>query len=218
MFSQSSLWLGLAIAATTHLVSAGPCDLYASGNTPCVAAHSTTRALYSAYAGPLYQVKRRSDGATRKIKPLVAGGVAHAAAQDSFCASTSCVITVIYDQSGKGNDLTPAPPGGAASGNGTDGFDLPANATAAPVTLNGNKAYGVYISPGMGYRNDDTTGIATDDEPEGMYAVLDGTHYNDQCCFDYGNAEINNDDNGNGHMVCKARQGNLELAEIFQLA
>jgi hypothetical protein len=33
-----------------------------------------------------------------------------------------------------------------------------------------------------------------------MYAVLDGTHYNDGCCFDYGNAETNNRDTGNGHM------------------
>ena len=182
------------------LVAAGPCDLYASGNTPCVAAHSTTRALFSAYAGPLYQVKRRSDGSTKRIKPKVAGGVAHAAVQDSFCASTSCTITIIYDQSGRRNDLTPAPPGGAASGTGSDGFDQPAQAAAAPVTLDGEEAYGVYISPGMGYRNDDTDGIATGNEPEGLYAVLDGTHYNDQCCFDYGNAETNNDDNGNGHM------------------
>ena len=166
MFSTSNLWLGLGFVATASLVSAGPCDLYSAGNTPCVAAHSTTRALFDAYAGALYQVKRRSDGTTKKIKPMTAGGVAHAAQQDSFCASTTCVITIIYDQSGNGNDLTPAPPGGAASGQGTDGFDLPADATAAPVTLDGNKAYGVYISPGMGYRNDDTTGIATDDEPQ----------------------------------------------------
>ncbi|KAG5992685.1 Alpha-L-arabinofuranosidase, partial [Claviceps lovelessii] len=34
----------------------GPCDIYAGGGTPCVAAHSTTRALYKAYTGPLYQV------------------------------------------------------------------------------------------------------------------------------------------------------------------
>ena len=25
----------------------GPCDIYAAGGTPCVAAHSSTRALYS---------------------------------------------------------------------------------------------------------------------------------------------------------------------------
>ena len=34
----------------------GPCDIYAAGGAPCVAAHSTTRALYAAYNGPLYQV------------------------------------------------------------------------------------------------------------------------------------------------------------------
>jgi hypothetical protein len=30
--------------------------------------------------------------------------------------------------------------------------------------------------------------------------VASGTHVNNGCCFDYGNAETNNDDNGNGHM------------------
>ena len=35
-----------------------PCDIYASGGTPCEAAYSTTRALFEAYDGPLYQVQR----------------------------------------------------------------------------------------------------------------------------------------------------------------
>ncbi|MFD1120845.1 arabinofuranosidase catalytic domain-containing protein, partial [Sphaerisporangium aureirubrum] len=30
---------------------------------------------------------------------------------------------------------------------------------------------------------------ATGDQPEGIYAVVDGTHYNQWCCFDYGNAQ-----------------------------
>jgi len=30
--------------------------------------------------------------------------------------------------------------------------------------------------------------------------VASGTHFNSGCCFDYGNAETNNLDNGNGHM------------------
>ena len=198
MLSPSTLALGLV--ATASLVAAGPCDIYASGNTPCVAAHSTTRALYNAYTGNLYQVQRGSDGATTIIKPLSAGGVANAAAQDTFCANTTCVITVIYDQSGKGNHLTQAPPGGAASGPQAGGYDNLASAIGAPVTLNGKKAYGVFISPGTGYRNDATTGIAIKDAAEGMYAVLDGSHYNDGCCFDYGNAEVSNKDTGNGHM------------------
>ena len=27
----------------------GPCDIYGAAGTPCVAAHSTTRALYASY-------------------------------------------------------------------------------------------------------------------------------------------------------------------------
>ena len=53
------------------------------------------------------------------------------------------MITVIYDQSGRGNNLTQAPGGGAAGGP-----DNLANATAAPTTVNGHKAYGVYVAPG----------------------------------------------------------------------
>lgn len=84
----------------------GPCDTYASGGTPCIAAHSATRALYAAYNEPLYQVQRASDNTTVDIRPLTEGGVANAAAQDAFCANTVCYIAKIYDQSGKGNHLT----------------------------------------------------------------------------------------------------------------
>ncbi|KAH8699294.1 glycoside hydrolase family 54 protein [Talaromyces proteolyticus] len=202
MFSRPSLdsVLALGLVVTGSLVNAGPCDIYSSGGAPCVAAHSTTRALYDAYTGGLYQVSRGSDGATVDITPLSAGGVANATAQDSFCASTTCLITIIYDQSGRGNHLTQAPPGGAASGPDPNGYDYLASAVGAPVTLNGQKAYGVFISPFTGYRNNAVSGTATGDEPQGLYAVLDGTHYNTGCCFDYGNAEVNSHDTGNGHM------------------
>ncbi|KAI1336693.1 glycoside hydrolase family 54 protein [Xylariaceae sp. FL0016] len=186
-------------AAAASLAAAGPCDIYASGGTSCIAAHSTTRALYSAYSGSLYQVQRASDSATTDIAPLSAGGVANAATQDNFCASTTCLITIIYDQTGNNNHLTQAPPGGF-DGPEADGYDNLAAADGAPVTLGGKKAYGVFISPGTGYRNNDASGTATGDEAEGMYAVLDGTHYNDGCCFDYGNAETSSTDTGNGHM------------------
>jgi non-reducing end alpha-L-arabinofuranosidase len=187
----------LAVGAGTpsRAATQGPCDIYATAGTPCVAAHSTTRALFAAYSGPLYQVRRSSDNATTNISPLSAGGVANAGAQDSFCSGTSCVITEIFDQTGRGNNLTQAPGGGAAGGP-----DNLANATAAPTTLNGQKAYGVFIAPGTGYRNDRTSGIATGDSPEGEYAIFDGTHFNGGCCFDYGNAETNNNDDGNGTM------------------
>jgi hypothetical protein len=75
-----------------------------------------------------------------------------------------------------------------------------ASATGAPVTLNGTKAYGVFVSPGTGYRNNAASGTAKGDAAEGMYAIFDGTHHNGACCFDYGNAETNSRDTGNGHM------------------
>ncbi|MEU4405350.1 arabinofuranosidase catalytic domain-containing protein [Streptosporangium sp. NPDC023963] len=174
---------GTAQAATT-----GPCDIYASGGTPCVAAHSTTRALYGTYNGPLYQVRRSSDNTVRDVGVLSAGGVVNAATQDAFCAGTNCVITVLYDQSGRNNRLTQAPPG-FWPGPGPGGWDNLADAKAAPITVGGQKAYGVRIEPGTGYRNNNTNGVATGDQPEGIYAVVDGTHYNQWCCFDYGNAQ-----------------------------
>ncbi|MDG6107961.1 arabinofuranosidase catalytic domain-containing protein [Dactylosporangium aurantiacum] len=185
----ASVGLGVLVNAPgASAAASGPCDLYASGGTPCVAAHSTTRALYGAYNGALYQVRRASDNTTRDVGVLSAGGVANAATQDAFCAGTTCLITIIYDQSGRNNHLTQAPPGywpGPAAG----GWDNLADAKAAPVTVGGQKAYGVYIAPGTGYRNNRTNGVATGDQPEGIYAVVDGTHYNQWCCFDYGNAQ-----------------------------
>ncbi|KAJ7635047.1 glycoside hydrolase family 54 protein [Roridomyces roridus] len=198
MFPFASL-LSLVLLVP-HLVAAGPCDIYASGGTPCVAAHSTTRALYSAYSGALYQIIRGSDSATTDIHPLSAGGVANAAAQDSFCSGTTCLISIIYDQSANANHLTHSPAGTAGTGTDPGGFNNQAAADGAPVTLNGQKAYGVFVPPGTGYRNNNAVGTALGDAAEGMYAIFDGTHYNNDCCFDYGNAEKNNNDPGNGHM------------------
>ncbi|WP_370361224.1 arabinofuranosidase catalytic domain-containing protein [Catenulispora sp. MAP12-49] len=172
-----------------------PCDIYASAGTPCVAAHSTVRALYASYNGPLYQVRRASDGATTNIGLTSAGGYANSDAQDVFCAQTACTITVIYDQSPQHNNLTIEGGGGA-----NPNADVAANANAAHITVNGNKAYGVYVGPGVGYRDDSTSAIPTGGQAQGAYMVASGTHVNSGCCFDYGNAETNNRDNGNGHM------------------
>jgi hypothetical protein len=162
------------------------CDIYASGGTPCVAAHSTVRALYSAYTGNLYQVRRSSDNTTLNIGVLSAGGTAGAAAQDSFCAGTTCVITVVYDQSGRGNDLwyqgSSVVPGSSQS--------RPATATSESLTVGGGKAYSLYINPGNSYwRDGHLTGVPTGSAAEGMYMVTSGTHVNGGCCFDYGNSE-----------------------------
>jgi hypothetical protein len=173
---------------------AGPCDIYASGGTPCVAAHSTVRALFGAYSGRLYQVRRASDGGTTDIGTLNAGGFANAGTQDRFCAGTTCRITIIYDQTSRHNDLTVEGAGGAGSA------DVGAVANALPIAAGGHSLYGLYVSSGVGYRNNITSGAATGGSPEGMYMVASGTHVNTGCCFDYGNAETNTRDNGNGHM------------------
>jgi hypothetical protein len=178
----------------------GPCDIYAKAGAPCVVAHSTTRALYAAYNGPLYQVMRQSDGKTRDIGVVQgAGGYANAAAQDAFCADTYCWITILYDQSGKRNHLVQAPRG-TWTGQALGGMDNLPLADLAPVTVMGHKVYGVYIAPGMGLRLNDTHGVPVDDQAGGQYAVINGYHYNGACCFDYGNGEIDSIDDDNGTM------------------
>ncbi len=183
----------------------GPCDVYAGGNTPCVAAHSTTRALFAAYNGPLYQIERQSDGKKLDIGVVQAsatdaGGYADAAAQDDFCASTYCWIATVYDQSGHKNDLAQAPRGGTGSPTALGGFDAVPVADMAPVTVLGHKVYGIYIEPGMGLRDDNPHGTAVDDQAEGQYWVVDGHHFNGGCCFDYGNAETDSRDDDAGTM------------------
>ncbi len=194
-------------AATAPTRPQGPCDIYAAAAVPCAAAHSTTRALYAAYNGPLYQVVRQSDGKSLDIgvvQPTASpsadrGGYADAAAQDRFCANTYCWIAKIYDQSPKHNDLTQAPRGGF-NGPALGGLNNVPIADMAPVSVMGHKVYGVFIEPGMGLRKDDAAGTAVDDQAEGQYWVINGAHFNSGCCFDYGNAEIDSRDDDNGTM------------------
>jgi hypothetical protein len=182
-----------------------PCDVLEEAGLDCVAAHSTVRALVSGYAGPLYQVCSGSydrgpgscQGETQDIG--IVEGYADVAAQDAFC-SGGCTISMVYDQSGQGNDLEPAPPGGAKPS-----ADNPVDAEALPVSVNGHSAYGMLIRPGMGYRNgcNDCTlktgnGTARGDEPQTVYMVTSQHDLIDGCCFDYGNAETTQNDDGNG--------------------
>jgi hypothetical protein len=188
----------------------GPCDILAAAGNPCVAAHSTVRVLYGAYTGPLYQVckgsfaagpKSCTSGMTQNIG-VVAGGYADAAAQDTFCSGGSCTISIIYDQSPNHNDLEPAPKGGQVTVP-----DDPVSANALPTTLDGHAAYGVLIHANDGYRAGCTgcaaltaKGTATLDQPETEYMVTSQNNLVDNCCFDYGNAETDSHDDGNGTM------------------
>ena len=187
----------LMLAGCTGKVK-GPCDIYEKFGTECVAAHSTTRKLYSKYDGPLYQVVRQSDGKTLDIG-TIDGGYADAAAQDAFLEGTIGYISIIYDQTGHGNDLIQASPGtfnGPAKGE----FNTLPIADMAPAVLNGHKVYGAYFMPGMGLRNNNASYLAINDEPEGIYYVVDGTHFDSGCCFDYGNSSTNGRAVGRGTM------------------
>ena len=157
----------ISFLASCSLAAQGPCDIFAADSSPCVAAHSTVRALFSSYEGALYQVKRSSDNTLLDIKVRSPGGVADAASQDTFCANTNCVIQRIYDQSPQLNHLDTAPGGGNAHSP-----DLPVNATQLKRTVGGAEVYGAYFEGGMSYRNDNTSGIAVGNAAETMYMVI----------------------------------------------
>ncbi|MCW2895989.1 MAG: xlnA 3 [Actinomycetia bacterium] len=183
-----------AAATGPGAVSPRPCDIYAAGATPCVAAYSTVRAMYSGYRGPLYRVTRASGGTSTDIGVQWPGGYADAARQDAFCAGTVCTITRLYDQSPEHNDLGIEPIGGNGSA------DVGAIANALPVVVDGHQVYGVSVQAGVGYRNDVTRGVPAGSQPQGAYMVTSGQHTDPVCCFDFGNAETSNTDTGNGHM------------------
>ena len=175
-----------------------PCDIYQSSGHPCVAAHSMVRALYADYSGPLYNVIRASDNATATVKVLAAGGYANSSGQDSFCAGSDCVVSQIFDQSPNSNHLpifnytTPA----------RKRLNKGVNATRDKHMVGGHPVYAAYFEPGDGYRTlpGPANGTAVGHQSESMYAVFSGRHYNDRCCFDYGNAESNAGDDGDGTM------------------
>ncbi|HTU75164.1 MAG TPA: arabinofuranosidase catalytic domain-containing protein [Trebonia sp.] len=185
----------------------GPCDIYASGGTPCEAAYSTTRALFEAYNGPLYQVQRASDSAYLNVGLESAGGVVNVAPEDSFCSGTTCTITELYDQTPNGNNM-PISPGtscsgcsGGNAGPGSGGADIGAPAEALPVYVGGQPAYGIEFDKfGTGYRDNSARNLPTGSQPDGLYAVMSSNITSNQCCFDFGQGETNDSDDGNATM------------------
>lgn len=178
-----------------------PCDVLGSAGHECVSAHSSVRVIASSYTGPLYQVEA-GDGTTLDIAAV--DGYADAAAHDAFCGANGCTIKILYDQSGYGNHMTSAPRGSAKP--------TPANpvpASSLPVTINGRSVYGMLFRPGQGYRaacNDCVypevfpSGVPIDDDPQTQYMVSSQHDLINGCCFDYGNAEVTANNDGNGTM------------------
>jgi len=181
-----SILAATAIAAPTRETQ-GPCDITGKAGNPCVAAHSTTRALYADYDGPLYNVTRSFDGKSALIGVLEKGGFANIKEHEAFCSKLDCVISNVMDQSPMGNHLGQR--------------HKLVNASQHKITVgDGVEVYGMWFDPGFGYHVDKTQGIATGNDPESIYAVMSGTHYNGGCCFDYGNSETDDHDDGCGTM------------------
>jgi non-reducing end alpha-L-arabinofuranosidase len=201
-FIRFSGMLSVMVFMAQQMVSAaeGPCDIYEAAGTPCVGAYSTTRYLSSKYSGPIYQVRKTTDKTTKDITGNDPG-----AEQDAFLGSSGAgTISKLYDQSGKGNDLTVAKKGsysGTAAQN-----DNEANAKGKSISINGKKAYAVYIDPVQGYRNNQENyagypakaplgnGVPTGNKPMGSYALEDGSRANvgNACCFNFGLASTDN--------------------------
>jgi hypothetical protein len=77
----------------------------------------------------------------------------------------------------------------------------PSKATSESLTLSSHKVYSLYINPGNSYWVDASkSGIPLGSDPEGMYMVTSGNHYNGGCCFDYGNSETDRKADGSGAM------------------
>jgi hypothetical protein len=201
--------LAIPVFSATSARAATPeaCDIYASGGTPCEAAYSTTRALFEAYAGPLYQVQRASDSTYLNVGLESAGGVVNVAPENSFCAGTTCIISEIYDQSSNGNNM-PISPGtscsgcsGGNAGPGPGGADIGAPAEALPVYVGGQPAYGIdFDKMGTGYRDNAARNLPAGSDPDGLYELTSSNVTSNQCCFDFGQGETNDSDDGNATM------------------
>jgi hypothetical protein len=120
---------------------------------------------------------RSTDGKSTNVSVLSAGGFANIATHDSFCEKLDCVISLVFDQSPQGNHLGQR--------------HKLVNASRHKITVgpDDTPVYGMWFDPGYGYHVDETTGVAKGNEPESIYAVMSGSHYNGRCCFDYGNSE-----------------------------
>jgi hypothetical protein len=192
--------LTMAVQQNALLAAEGPVDIYNANGVTCVAAYSTVRVLSSTYDGPLYQV-RKSGGGTKDIGQT-ADGFANSKDQEDFLGSNAGTISKLYDQSGKGNDLTAAKKG-CYSGTASED-DYESDAKGRSLMVNGHKVYALYMKAHDGYRSNQegysgyparataATGMPTGNQAQGVYEVADGKRYGGACCWNFGNGSTNN--------------------------
>jgi hypothetical protein len=153
------------------------------------------RALSSTYKGALYQVRSGSSatntgtGGAFKDIGMLSDGYADSAAQDDFCTGTTCTVSKLYDQSGNGNDLIRASKGPSGNGTRSGEDDYESVANKVSITAGGHKVYGLYIQQYAGYRTAlgvTSKGVPSGNKDQGIYELIDGTHFGGACCWDFG--------------------------------
>lgn len=183
---------GGASGAGTTPVGGLPGDVAKAAGTPFVAAHAMTRALFTAYSGPLFKALRVSDKQEKDIGSVASTGLVDTAALSTFCAGTTCKVTTLYDQSGNGNDLwraddrTMNQPGTVKP---CDLMDIEywtmSDGTKIPIAV---ETGAMWKSTAQCLRNrDKTKNMPTGAKPQTEYAIFHAKYLNNNCCFNYGN-------------------------------
>jgi non-reducing end alpha-L-arabinofuranosidase len=119
-----------------------------------------------------------------------ASGFALKSAVDAACGAGICTVSLIYDQSGRGNDLPVAKRGRSDGGMyaAMDDFETTINAAQATETIAGRQVYSLRMAARQGYRQTRAgAGIPLHEEAQGLYMLADGTYSGTACCWDFGN-------------------------------
>jgi len=195
-----------------------PMDILALANKPAVVAYSLNRALSHSYTGKLFQAVRASDSTTLDIGMI--NGIVDHAAYDTFCTSTTCFMSKLYDQGPSHLDFI------ANTGFGATGSSALVRRivlTNGKIVFNAEKELNGTLDgpqrPAVGYstgtRNGDPnnggmpgTPVTGASVPVTEYWTINGTFSVNNCCFDFGEGESTYSDNGNGHMFALGLGGN----------
>ena len=109
---------------------------------------------------------------------------------EGVCSGTTCTVSILYDQSGNGNNLKSAPAGLSSGGTYAAMPDFESSATKGSMMIGGHKVYSLYMNAREGYRT--AVGVKgknmpIGNTPQGIYELADGTHSGTACCWDFGN-------------------------------
>ncbi len=126
--------------------------------------------------------------------PQTADGFADPTIQRERCPlGTTCTVSLLYDQSGRGNHL-PVAKGGQDAGGiyaALDDFETVVDERAA-LTVGGHPVYSLFMQARQGYRlTTPGNGVPVDQEAQGIYMLADGTRAGGACCWDFGNVTPN---------------------------